>query len=335
MDRFHRYYALHAVLTARRLPVSRRELESKLECSRATVKRLVEDLRGYGIPIQYDRQRNGYYLDRNQAYELPGIWFTASELYALLAAQQLLESAEPGLLADTLAPLKRKIEQILAGDQLGAGELPKRVRILRMGGRGPGRHFQSVAGALIERRRLHIGYSARTDDALTERDVSPQRLTHYRDNWYLDAWCHLRRDLRSFALERITRAERLAARAIRVSERKLNKHFATAYGIFAGEPKEVAVLRFSSGRARWVADEIWHPRQEGLFLPDGTYELRLPYGDPRELVMDILRHGAQVEVVAPEALRQAVAGELERAAGRYRAAGTRTPADPAENSATP
>jgi biotin operon repressor len=124
------------VLSARHLPLSRRELELKLECSRATVKRLIEDLRGYGIPIRYDRPRNGYVLDRSQTYELPGIWFNASELYALLAAQHLLENAEPGLLGDMLAPLKRKIEQILAADHLGAGELSKRVRILRMGGRG-------------------------------------------------------------------------------------------------------------------------------------------------------------------------------------------------------
>jgi len=60
VDRFHRYYALHRVLAGRRVPVSRRELESKLECSRATVKRLVEDLRGYGAPIRYERARNGY-----------------------------------------------------------------------------------------------------------------------------------------------------------------------------------------------------------------------------------------------------------------------------------
>lgn len=318
MDRFHRYYALHGVLAARRLPVSRRELESKLECSRATVKRLVEDLRGYGVPIRYDRRRNGYFLDRSQAYELPGIWFNASELYALLAAQHLLETAEPGLLADTLAPLKRKIGQILAADHLGAGELPKRVRILRMGGRGPGRNFQRVAAALIERRRLRIRYAARASGETTERDVSPQRLTHYRDNWYLDAWCHLRQGLRSFALERISRAERLGPRAARVPERDLDRHYASAYGIFAGEPKEIAVLRFSPERARWVSEEVWHPRQEGRFLPDGTYELRLPYGDPRELLMDVLRHGAEVEVVGPEALRGAVAEELRRATDRYR-----------------
>ena len=84
MDLFHRYFKLHQVLSARRLPVSRRELEDKLECSRATVKRLIEGLRGYEIPIRYDRQRNGYVLDRSQAYELPGIWFNASAPCALL-----------------------------------------------------------------------------------------------------------------------------------------------------------------------------------------------------------------------------------------------------------
>jgi len=309
------------VLSARRIPASRRELELKLECSRATVQRLIEDLRGYGVPIRYDRERNGYLLDRKEAYELPGIWFNASELHALLAAQQLLENAEPGLLAETLAPLKRKIESILAAEHLRAGDLARRVRILRMAGRGPGSEFQRVASALVERRRLRIRYLGRTTGEATERDVSPQRLAHYRDNWYLDAWCHLRRGLRSFALERVSDARILDRPAKRIAGRALDRHFATAYGIFAGEPKEVAVLRFSPERARWVSEEAWHPRQEGRFLPDGSYELRLPYGDPRELVMDILRHGAQVEVLAPGALRAAVAEELARAARPYRPPG--------------
>ncbi len=309
------------MLSARRIPASRRELELKLECSRATVQRLIEDLRGYGVPIRYDRERNGYLLDRKEAYELPGIWFNASELHALLAAQQLLENAEPGLLAETLAPLKRKIESILAAEHLRAGDLARRVRILRMAGRGPGSEFQRVASALVERRRLRIRYLGRTTGEATERDVSPQRLAHYRDNWYLDAWCHLRRGLRSFALERVSDARILDRPAKRIAGRALDRHFATAYGIFAGEPKEVAVLRFSPERARWVSEEAWHPRQEGRFLPDGSYELRLPYGDPRELVMDILRHGAQVEVLAPGALRAAVAEELARAARPYRPPG--------------
>lgn len=79
-----------------------------------------------------------------------------------------------------------------------------------------------------------------------------------------------------------------------------------------------AVLRFIAERARWVASEEWHPEQQGRFLPDGRYELSLPYGDPRELIMDILKYGPDVEVMAPDDLRAAVAECLRVACERYR-----------------
>jgi len=77
-----------------------------------------------------------------------------------------------------------------------------------------------------------------------------------------------------------------------------------------------ATLRFTPERARWVAAETWHPKQRGHFEADGHYRLELPYADPRELVMDILRHVPEVEVVAPPALREAVAEKLRRAVHR-------------------
>ena len=98
----------------------------------------------------------------------------------------------------------------------------------------------------------------------------------------------------------------LDARADDIPDADLDRHFATAYGIFAGQPTATAVLRFTPERARWVADETWHPEQQTRWLPDGRFELRVPYSDPRELVMDILKYGPDVEVVAPEALRTAV-----------------------------
>jgi predicted DNA-binding transcriptional regulator YafY len=70
-----------------------------------------------------------------------------------------------------------------------------------------------------------------------------------------------------------------------------------------------------------VAQERWHSAQQGRFLEDGRYELRVPYRDPRELIMDILKYGADVEVVAPEGLRQAVTAELREALARYEAWG--------------
>ena len=79
----------------------------------------------------------------------------------------------------------------------------------------------------------------------------------------------------------------------------------------------MAVLRFSKERARWVADKRWHPEQAGQYLVDGRYELRIPYRDERELVMDIMRHGADVEAVSPVKLRESVKTQLNQALSAY------------------
>lgn len=321
MDRLQRIYRLHQIISSHRLPVPHSVLQEKIECSRATINRIIQELRDYfNAPLQYDRERNGYYyaLKPGETFELPGVWFSSSELYALLAAQQLLEQAQPGLLEFQLKPLKQRIEKLLTAQHGDGSEVASRVRILQMAGRGvQPKNFQTVAGALLQRRHLSINYHGRGNDQTSQREISPQRLTHYRDNWYLDAFCHVRKDLRSFAVERITDAKMLQSTCHDVPEKQLDAHFSSAYGIFAGLPQQQAVLRFTAERARWVADEQWHPEQKGIFLENGSYELCIPYSDPREMVMDILKHGAEVEIVSPNALRQEVVRQLQAALVRY------------------
>lgn len=317
MERFHRYYRLHQVLAGARRPVTRQALETSLECSRATVVRVLDGLRAYGAPIEYVREHNGWRYASGSAFELPGLWFNPSELYALLAAQKLLLEVEPGLLSETLAPLRHKIDRILAAEHLGAGELPRRVRILSIARRGSPPCFGTAVTALLQRKRLRIEYHSRGRDQTTLREISPQRLVHYRDNWYFDAWCHMRKGLRSFALERIRHAKMQATTARNIADEALDRYFATAYGIFAGEPTVHAVLRFAPERARWVADERWHPAQIDERLDDGRLERSIPFADPRELIMDIMKFGPDVEVVAPIELRGEIARLHARAAGLY------------------
>lgn len=321
MDRFDRIYALHKILSNRRTPVSRETLQEKLECSRATVQRAIDDLRTYlGAPVQYDREYNGYRLDDNAGalFELPGLWFNPSELHALLAAHRLLTPTQPSLLEDELIPLRQRIEHLLAHRKAGNRELLERVRILQMAPRPVDMDvFRKVATATVERARFKVLYHGRARDAITERWLSPQRLVHYRANWYLDAWCHLRRALRSFSLDRL-HIVAVGGTAKEIDEKRLDRHFASAYGIFAGEPKHTAVLRFTSAAARWVADEQWHPQQESKVLEDGAVELRIPYSDPRELIMDILKYGADVEVLRPAKLRREVVKRLLSALAVYK-----------------
>jgi predicted DNA-binding transcriptional regulator YafY len=78
------------------------------------------------------------------------------------------------------------------------------------------------------------------------------------------------------------------------------------------------VLLFNATRARWVSRETWHPKQDGKLQLDGTYLLKFPYSREPELVMDILKYGADVEVLAPDSLRKAVAEQHAQAAGLYR-----------------
>ncbi len=178
-------------------------------------------------------------------------------------------------------------------------------------------HFQVIASALLSRRRLRISHYRRQAGETLDRTVSPQRLVHYRDNWYLDAWCHTRQALRTFSVDAIGEAsiERHPARD--VPDEQLDAVLAAGFGIFSGERTETAVLRFSPTRARWVARETWHPKQEGDYELDGYYVLNVPYSDPRELVMDVLKYGPDVEVLGPPSLRKLVTETLDAARGRY------------------
>jgi predicted DNA-binding transcriptional regulator YafY len=327
LDRFDRIFELNRILQAARHPVSRQRLEDELECSRATVKRLIEDMRLHlNAPIVYDRDYNGYRYDQaeGEMYELPGLWFNASELHALLTVQQLLAGVQPGLLDPHLKPLQKRIDALLELRRPGSDGLAGRVRILKVGARRGGAHFMAVAGALAQRQRLFIGYFKRDAERHSERQVSPQRICYYRDNWYLDAWCHLRAGLRTFSLDAIESAAPLETPAIEVPEEELDRHYASSYGIVAGVPDQVAVLCFSPERARWVAKEQWHRDQQGRFLPDGSYELRIPYSNPLELVMDVLKYGPDVEVLEPAGLRAEVERRLHQALARYR---TRQPTE--------
>ena len=321
MDKFDRIYDLHRIFAARRAPLPVEAIMERLECSRPSVYRLIRVLGDrLGAPIEFDRERGGYLYRQNAGqgpYELPGLWFSASELQALVVFERLLESLEPGLLAEHLRPLAGRVRDLVSHRRLRLSEAAIRIRVLGMAARPLGEHFRTLAGATLQRRRLSLRYRARSRDEISEREVSPQRLVHYRDNWYLDAWCHQRNALRSFSVDRVLEAREGSEPARDVPEAELEEHYASAYGIFGGKANWTAVLRFTADRARWVADERWHPLQSGQFLTDGAYELRVPYRDERELVMDILRHGAEVEVIEPKALRDAVAKQLRAALGRY------------------
>ncbi len=311
MEQFDRFYALDNLLKSRRTPVSLQQITEELECSRATTKRVIQKMRLYlDAPIEYNREQNGYFYnhaDENHPYELPGLWFNTAELYALLAAEKLLENVDPGIYQHQLAPLKKRVESLLEQSGEKYDKVTQRIRILAIAQRHFNNHiFRHIASAVLQQKQLQLSYQGRQQTGETERTVSPQRLVHYRYNWYLDAWCHLRKEFRTFAVERISHARVTKQTAKTFSEAQLNDYFASAFGIFSGKASHTAVLHFTPQRARWVAEEQWHPEQTSRWLDNGDYELCIPYGNPTELIMDILKYGTDVKVIKPATLRNQV-----------------------------
>jgi len=322
MDRTERFYKIDQLMHERRaVPLS--VMMDELDVSKATIKRDLEYLRDrMNAPIIWDNQLRGYRYDgpsdASKRFELPGMWFNASEAHALLTMEYLLENLQPGLLGPHIEPLRTRIRMLLDTGDHSAEEVKRRIRVLHMAARPiiP-ENFEVIATAVLKRCRLQIGHYNRGRDEVSQREVSPQRLVYYRDNWYLDTWCHLRNALRSFSVDAIHDATQLNKKARNVAEKRLDAELGSGYGIFSGQKTQQVTLRFSPKMARWVSKEEWHPDQKGRYDQDGYYLLTFPYANDTELLMDILRYGADVEVIKPVTLRTKVQAQLKDALKKY------------------
>jgi predicted DNA-binding transcriptional regulator YafY len=322
MDRTERFYKIDHLIRERGT-VSTRDFLRELEVSLATFKRDIEYMKDrHHAPIEYDREAGGYrFVSPNAAapkYELPGLWFSPTEAQALLTMEHLLGHLEPSLLGAHVEPLKARLSALLSAGDRSVDEVRRRIRVMSLGARRhQPRHFKLVASSVLGRARLQLSYWNRMKDETTERVVSPQRLVFYRNNWYLDAWCHLRNDLRSFSLDAMKDVSTAPGKAKDVPDAQLNEVLASSYGIFSGSKVQWAVLKFAPSVARYVALEDWHSKQRSRMEADGSYVLEVPFSSDKELAMDILRYGADVEVMAPKSLREEVGARLKAAAAKY------------------
>ena len=322
MKKADRIYKLHNLLKQCRF-VSRIDLENTLEVSRATLTRDIEFLRSQlHAPVVFDADLGGYRLEAKsisgKSHELPGLWFNETEIHALLAIEEILESIQPGLLGPHIKPLQKRLTELLGKGSHAPEEIRKRILMLPA---TPRRlkleHFESCATATLGRKRLALHHYDRTLNVETTREVSPQRVVRYKENWYLDTWCHVRNAIRTFSVDALRNAKILNKTAIDVPDDDLNAVLASGYGIYAGAKVVWAKLKFTPFQARWTAHETWHSEQRSSWDAYGNYILEIPFSSQGELKMDILKYGPDVEVLSPPSLRKAVGDRLAMAAKQY------------------
>lgn len=318
--------SIHAInKTLNELPVgktiSKKALSKATGIGERTLEGHIKFLRkSLGAPLVCTKGASEYRYDLqdDDRFELPGIWFSKQELAALFAIRQVLGEIPEGALSKVADKLWERIEKV----SVESGLLPDndwtgKVKILPIGGRNvdDGIFRNAVEGVLLGK-RLRISHKKLGAEP-KERIVSPLQIVRFRDNWYLDAWCHEGNGFRSFAMSRITMAIVQKEKAVRKGADALRGHFASAYGIFNGKADKTAKIRFLGIAAEEVSQERWHSMEQARFLDDGSYELAVPYNKDIELVMDILRWGELAVVLEPEELRVKVRKKLESALGHY------------------
>jgi predicted DNA-binding transcriptional regulator YafY len=316
-----------AILESSRMPVPRERVLDELQISLATFKRDLDVLRDQmhapikWVPGHGGRER-GYVLDdkgwSSGKLGLPRAWFSASEIYALLMIHELASHIGPGLLTEHLQPLITRVTMMLSAAEDSPEDVRTRVRLLSSASRRKsGAYFETVAQAAVKRRKLKILYLTRSRNERSERTVSPQILLHYKENWYLIAWCHGAEGLRMFALDAIEEASLLKEDSKAISKKQVNELIGRDFGIYSGQKRQWAKLLFTAKQAPWVMSENWHPDQTSEMAEDGRYLLTVPFSDQRELILDILRYGSDVVVQEPPSLRQEIALRLRQAAAQY------------------
>ena len=322
MDKWEKVVTLHRLLRRSRYSVPLGTILDELDCSESTFHRI----RGFmqsrlGAPVDCDRVHGGYrYVETGDGpYELPGCWFTRDEIEALLLLDNAVENLHEGYFSDLLRPVRKRFEPLVRAQSTSIKKLRERIRIIPIAARASNPDiFRTIASAIISRRRIGITHHTLDKKESLQREISPQALIRYRDNWYADAFCHLRGGLRTFALNRIESVRPSSLPFRPVPEEELETFFAASYGIFTGPADKQAVIDFTGNAAREVSCENWHPRQQGEWIAENTFRLTIPYGHPRELVMDVLRWGEEAEIAEPSELREAVKTTIEKMREKYK-----------------
>lgn len=319
MKSWEKIVILHRLLTNARYPVSKDKIFREMNCSKQQFYRIRNKFQ-YEFDVFVNFKNHGYCISEEdlKKIQMPGIWFKTEEIEALLILEAIIENLDGGFASDLISPLRKKYQNLLQADGLKLDEMKQKIKFVPIAKRNEDSEVlkllmtSTLYKNTIEIKHKKLGEQERT------RKISPQTLLRYKDNWYLDAWCHLRKELRTFSVNRIISVTVKPGKWKKISEKQLQEHFSEGYGIFPGKATDTAKIRFKDIAAEEVSHEQWHHNQTGTFDNDGNYILTVPYGKSQELIMDILRWGNRAEVISPQSLRNEISNIIESLQKTYK-----------------
>lgn len=297
----------------------------RFECSRRTAERYIEKIRDLvAEDLIYDRQRGGYCFARGGP-KLPAFRLTEGEAAAIFLAARLLEQCRgtpyEGAVGRALAKLRHLFPEEVTLNDLAepAGWVSFRMEPLRGEERQVLEAFIRLNQARENRETVRISYYTATRGEWSEREIDPYHLHFHDGAWYVFAYCHWRREVKIFALDRMAFILTTGRTFDIPEDFSVQQFMGDSFRIERGEPVGVAI-RFGPEQARYVRGRQWHPSQSMQELGGGGLILRMCVGGLGEVKRWVLSFGAGAEVLEPEELRQDVAREVEALAKVYRVA---------------
>ncbi|MBN1829143.1 MAG: YafY family transcriptional regulator [Deltaproteobacteria bacterium] len=324
---YERYAWFHGQVKAGAFPNAAR-LAEQFEISRKQAQRDVAFMKDrLGAPLLYHHAPRGFGYEDGH-YELPPFWLREEELRAFCLALRLAAAIPDRDLKAALHQLLEKFLSLRSADATPPiRTMEEKVSVKNVAySRVPEPVFHAVVGALFADRTLQIVYHTPHKNETTERLIRPLHLLCYMGNWHLVAFCGLRGEIRDFALSRIRSVQTCPTPLpLPAGLPSIKAYLRRNFGVIAGKRSTEVTLRFAPGVSPWVAEQEWHEAQQVSRERDGSLRLTFPVSGFVEVIREILRFGAGVEVLAPKELREEVRKEIGRMGRLYRQPTTRMP----------
>jgi len=274
-----------------------------------TVRRDLEALEAVGFPLVSEHHNGQTRWRLMEGFrDIPALGFSATELMALLLSRNLLKPLEG---TEIQASLNSALSKASAALPPQGHEYVRAMEQMFSIGVGPHKNYRQhkqtidlVSQAIDRRKTVQMRYTSASRNGTGRREVDPYHLWFAGGGLYLIGHCHLRREVRMFAVERI--------RSIALTDHpyqmplgfNVEDYVQDALLIMRGGQRIGVELLFSKAAAAWVKDKSWHPSQETRLLKNGSLKMTLKVADNDELVGWILSFGSQVRVVQPAGLRK-------------------------------
>lgn len=311
---YERYHWFHGQVKAGRHP-NARLLSEKFEVSQKQAQRDIEFIRDrLDAPLVYKYPQRGYEYD-DISYELPPIWFKEDELLALCLALRLASTLPDQTLKKSLhAILEKFLTFRFLDSPPSMEEIEKKVSVKNIEYYKVDESvFHRVIDSLFRNGPLMISYYSPHKRELTKRVIQPLHLLCYMGSWHVIAFCTLKNELRDFALSRIRTIEPSSKPVpLPVPLPSIKEYIRENFGIMSGSESIEVCLRFSPEIADWISEQVWHSDQEIYPNEDKSICLKFPVADLREIRREILKYGANVEVLSPLQLRDEIKSEIKK-----------------------